>query len=331
MFVYAVALWWLDRYEKEPLHLLLFAVLWGAVPSVVLSIVLELLVGVPILAFARNQLVFELLGSVLTAPVIEEFAKGIALVTLFLFSRLELDSPLDGLIYGGMVGFGFAAVENFFYLLAAHVDGGLSGAFDLAILRAGVFGLNHAMYTAFTGLGLALALEVRAGWLKLLLPVVGFGASVFTHAYHNTQATFWGYTPGNTALYYAIIVDLGGVFFLLVIAAWARLLERERIQRFLQLYAPGRLTLPGHQVLLSPLRRSGARWSALLAGDLTRWRVLGRYHRLVSEAAFCWHRANRGDAKAAHKMLLMESKLRAAQEHLGGASSDVGAPKLERE
>ncbi len=35
--VYALLVWWLDRYEKEPLPLLVVAFLWGAVPAVILA------------------------------------------------------------------------------------------------------------------------------------------------------------------------------------------------------------------------------------------------------------------------------------------------------
>lgn len=162
MLIYALALWWLDRFEKEPLHLLALAFLWGAVPSIILSLILEIIFDIPITLLAGSALTYDLLGSSIAAPLIEEGTKAVALVALFLFFRHEIDSPLDGVIYGGMVGFGFAAVENLFYLFGAYAEGGLGGVAWLAFLRAGLFGLNHAMYTGFTGLGIALALEIRS-------------------------------------------------------------------------------------------------------------------------------------------------------------------------
>ena len=35
--------WWLDRYEKEPAHLLAVTFLWGALPAAVLAVTLDLL------------------------------------------------------------------------------------------------------------------------------------------------------------------------------------------------------------------------------------------------------------------------------------------------
>ena len=36
--VYVLFVWWLDRYEKEPLWLLALAFLWGAVPAAIISL-----------------------------------------------------------------------------------------------------------------------------------------------------------------------------------------------------------------------------------------------------------------------------------------------------
>ena len=42
---YILLVWWLDRYEKEPVSLLVLAFVWGAVPSIILSLIAEILVG----------------------------------------------------------------------------------------------------------------------------------------------------------------------------------------------------------------------------------------------------------------------------------------------
>ncbi len=45
MVVYALVVWRLDRWEREPFPLLLAAFLWGAVPSIVFALVAQLLLG----------------------------------------------------------------------------------------------------------------------------------------------------------------------------------------------------------------------------------------------------------------------------------------------
>lgn len=311
MLLYAALLWWLDRYEKEPLGLLGFAFLWGAIPSIILSLILEIIFDVPIMALSgQNALIYNLLGGSLAAPIIEEGTKALAVLGLFIAFPSEIDSPLDGLVYGGMAGFGFAAVENFFYLMTAYDSGGLGGAFGLALLRAGLFGLNHAMYTAFTGLGVALALELRRAWL-IVMPILGLGLAVVTHAYHNTFATFWGFTEGGGALFTAAVGDWAAVLILLVVAIWARWLEGQRIRAYLNQGYANRDQLSSDEVALlaSPWRRRLARWATLFSEGPQRWWKQGRFYHLITEAAFKWHRLRKGDQRSEEKLQRIEAKL----------------------
>ena len=317
MLLYALLLWWLDRYEKEPLHLLAFAFLWGAIPAIILSLLLEVLLDIPILAVSNNALTYDLLGSSFSAPLVEEGVKALAVLSLFLFFRREIDSPLDGLIYGGMTGFGFAAVENFFYLFGAYESGGIAGTLILTFFRAGLFGLNHAMYTGFTGLGLALVLETRRTWLKFLLPPLGLALAVGTHAYHNTLATFWGHLEGSASLVAALIGDWGATLILLLVVIWAKSLERQRIRVFLEGHiVTHHLPLAEVGLLTSPWQRQKTRLRALLKGDMGRWWRLGRYFQVVSEAAFSQHRAGQGDEKSAAKLAKLEQKLQSVRQTL---------------
>lgn len=317
MLLYALLLWWLDRYEKEPLHLLAFAFLWGAIPAIILSLLLEVLLDIPIMAVSNSALTYDLLGSSFSAPLVEEGVKALAVLSLFLFFRREIDSPLDGLIYGGMTGFGFAAVENFFYLFGAYESGGIAGTLILTFFRAGLFGLNHAMYTGFTGLGLALVLETRRTWLKFLLPPLGLALAIGTHAYHNTFSTFWGHLEGSGSLFVALIGDWVATLVLLFVIIWAKSLERRRIQVFLEGYVVTHHLPPAEIGLLtSPWERQKARLRALLKGDVGRWWRLGRYFQVVSEAAFSQHRAGQGDEKSAAKLAKLEQKLQSVRQTL---------------
>src|SRR5207237_381887 len=97
---------------------------------------------------------FDALSSAFSPALFEESAKGIFLIgLLFIFWR-EFDDPLDGIVYGSMVGFGFAMTENLLYFLGAYAEGGISAQIINILLRSGLFGLNHAFFTACTGLAL---------------------------------------------------------------------------------------------------------------------------------------------------------------------------------
>jgi protease PrsW len=317
MVFYAVVLWSLDRYEKEPLSLLVASFLWGAIPSVILALILQIVLDIPLLAVAgSSQLTYDLLGSSVVAPLTEEGVKALALMLLLLVLHREIDSPVDGLIYGGMIGFGFAAVENVFYLLGALAEGGVGGAVGLALLRAGVFGLNHAMYTGFTGLGVALALELRSKWLGALSIMVGFAFSVGAHALHNALATFIAY-GGLMALLLAVVVDWVGVLALVGVAAAAFFVERRRIRAYATtLLAPAGITQDEIAMLLSTFRRRQARLKLLFAGNLRGWWRMHRYQRKVSEAAFAYHRIERGDGRSLERLAKLEQDYRLLRQEL---------------
>jgi RsiW-degrading membrane proteinase PrsW (M82 family) len=191
MVVYALVVWRLDRWEREPFALLLAAFLWGAVPSIVFALVAQLLLGaVPTGAEGEEvSLMSELYEASLIAPLTEELVKGFGVLLIFVFFRREIDSVLDGLIYGSMVGFGFAAVENIFYF-AGQADAG--GLIVLFFLRAFIFGMLHALFTGLTGVGLALGRFSPNLLMKAVWPVLGLGAAMATHALHNYFATLGG-------------------------------------------------------------------------------------------------------------------------------------------
>jgi len=311
MLLYALLLWWLDRYEKEPLGLLVVAFLWGAVPSIVLALIMQVVLDIPVMAISNsNQLTYELLGASVVAPLTEEGIKAFALLLLLLFVRKEIDSPIDGLIYGGVVGSGFAAVENVFYLFGAFTEGGIGGIVGLAFLRAGVFGLNHAMYTAFTGLGVALSLEIKQPLLKVVSVVVGFTMSVGAHALHNALATLTSQS-GLLPLIAAVVVDWAGVLLLLGVAIAAFVIERRRIIHYAEALAAEGVIPPDEvDVLKSTFHRRLSGLEVLVSGDIRKWRLTRRYFNTVTEEAFAWHRMTHGDAKAQPRLAKLQQTSR---------------------
>ncbi len=317
MLVYAAFLWWLDRFEKEPPALLGFAFIWGAIPAVIIALIAEIILDVPISVLSGSAFTYDFLGSAVAAPLVEETAKGLAVLILFIFIRREFDSPVDGLVYGGMAGFGFAAVENFFYFLSAYDEGGMGAVFGLAFLRAFLFGLNHAMFTGFTGVGLAMALEAKRGLGKFLYPILGFALAVGAHAFHNAFATISGYGGGDAPILLAIIGDWGGVLILLIVAWATKRVEAGHIRRFLARPEIAEQIPPGEAaMLISPSRRRAARFSALLHGDVGRWSKLGRYFQRVSDAALNDHRARQGNVAAQKRDARMRAAMFSAREEL---------------
>src|SRR5205823_1358079 len=96
--IYALLLWWLDRYEKEPLPLLFVAFIWGAVPAIVIAILLEVVAGFPLQQIIVEADVRKITEASLIAPIVEEAVKAVILVALFVVSWREFDDVLDGVI-----------------------------------------------------------------------------------------------------------------------------------------------------------------------------------------------------------------------------------------
>jgi RsiW-degrading membrane proteinase PrsW (M82 family) len=248
--IYAVFLWWLDRYEKEPLPLLMVAFVWGAVPAIVLALILELGAGIPLEQVVMTDQTRQITEATLIAPIVEEAVKAVILVVLFLAYWREFDDLLDGVIYGAMVGLGFAMVENVIYLTFTAYEDGPDGAapdvgrmVTLWVFRAGLFGLNHSMFTAFTGAALGLARSLKKRWQRGLVPSLGLGVAMIFHASHNALASMvyvlsQSESEANNGLILGaclgiFVSDWGGLLLILVLAIVSSIREGRVIQHTL--------------------------------------------------------------------------------------------------
>jgi RsiW-degrading membrane proteinase PrsW (M82 family) len=178
----------IDRYEQEPGHLLLATFLWGAVIAASLSFTLNdffhaWVVGVVGEDKARSLTPF------LGAPIIEEASKAVALLILFLLWREEFDDTIDGIVYGALVGVGFAMTENIGYFTLAAVQNGMTGLVQSIYLRSFLGGFNHAAFTAAAGAGLGYARETRSAKMRILAPVIGLIAAILQHIVWNAVAS----------------------------------------------------------------------------------------------------------------------------------------------
>ncbi|MER3486513.1 MAG: hypothetical protein C4345_11640, partial [Chloroflexota bacterium] len=176
----------LDRYEVEPRRALIGAFAWGAVGAVLFSIVAEVLFA-GLLAISVGPSAADVLTITVGAPAIEEAFKGGALLALLWFFRREFDNVLDGLVYGALIGLGFAMTENILYFGAAYLEDGPRGLGELFVARAVLDGLGHAQYTGTTGAAVGWARSrYGRGLGQYLMPMLGYGLAVFQHVLWNT-------------------------------------------------------------------------------------------------------------------------------------------------
>src|SRR3712207_5131439 len=206
--VFLLLIRFLDLYEREPLSVLALMAAWGATGAVALS-----LAGNGIVLALLPPAVRETFGPAVAAPLVEEAAKGLALVVAFSlswwaarrFGFLELEGVTDGIVYAAAVGLGFAFTEDLLYLLNVADERGLGAGLSEYASRVDFFGvgqLGHAVYTAAFGAGLGLATWSRSWGGRLGFPLLGLAAAMLMHAVHNGLPSFalaWRYGLENAA------------------------------------------------------------------------------------------------------------------------------------
>lgn len=192
----AVAIFlWVDRWEPEPGSMLLAAFLWGAGIATIASAVTSLLLDHTWFS-SVGPAASQVLGTVLSAPVFEELFKGLFLLLLLAFRRREFDGLVDGIVYAGLVGVGFAFTENILYLTSAFASDGVSGGIQLFIIRCVLSPFAHPFFTSMIGISIGIAARSTKPVVTVLLPALGYVCAVFLHALWNASAalaplSFW--------------------------------------------------------------------------------------------------------------------------------------------
>ena len=186
MFLYAWFLYYLDRYEKEPHKLLVGMFLWGALIAASAAFIINSVSSIGIYLFTQSDLATRLFSSALIAPLVEETLKGTAVLIVFILFRPEFDSLLDGIVYAGIAALGFAAAENAWYIHQyGYLTNGVQGVLEIALVRVVLVGWQHPFYTAFTGLGFALARQAKTQPWRVVFPLLGWSFAVVFHLLHN--------------------------------------------------------------------------------------------------------------------------------------------------
>lgn len=279
--LFAAILYWMDRYEKEPLFLLGGVFLWGVLVAAGTAFVVNTTLGLGIFMVTNSDLASEIATGSLIAPFVEEIMKGLAVLIVFLFFRNEFDSVLDGIIYAGVVALGFAATENTYYIYSyGYLENGWKGLFFMTLIRIFMVGWQHPFYTAFTGIGLAVS-RLNSRWLvRIGAPILGLGLAMFTHAFHNTMGSF---LSGYEGLAVGAFFDWSGWLFMLGILLWSIWREKQNLQKYLMdEVKAGTISDLQFQTAISPFRQTLARMNAVFSGRYLKTR---RFYQVCGEYA----------------------------------------------
>jgi protease PrsW len=288
--VYVMLLLWIDRYESEPLWMLATAFFWGAVVSVLIAFIFTTSVEIMAAVATHNRQIGENVGVVISAPIVEESCKAFILFILFLW-RDEFDGVVDGIVYAGMVGLGFAMTENVLYYGRAlqHGPETLKAVF---ILRGMAAPFSHPLFTSMTGIGLGWSRESNNGFIKLVAPVLGFMLAVLMHATWNGSAVYGG-DYGFIAAYFGIMAP--ALIITLMVVYFSLRREGRIVRQFLYAdFQNGFFDPQEYEKLCSIRGRMGMSWNALTKQGFSPWRTQMQCNQLASELAFHRSRMARG-------------------------------------
>jgi protease PrsW len=306
---------WLDRYEPEPVRLLVVAWLWGALVATAAALLLQ----------SVDQVVNgsdTAWSSVVVAPVTEEAGKGLFVLLLLWSRRNVIDGLLDGLVYAGLVGIGFAFTENILYFAGAYTGGpqfgagGIESATGLFVLR-GIFSpFAHPLFTSATGVGVGIMVATRNRSLRVAAPVLGYCVAVLLHASWNGSAFLHG---GQLFVLTYLFAMVPGFLVLAGLAMWFRMREGRMLARSLESLA-GYGYLGPHEVpwlARLPARRT-ARKNAALRGGPPAEHLMREYQQQAIELAVLHNRVMRGTAPddSAERGALMVQRLAALRANL---------------
>jgi hypothetical protein len=161
------------------------------------------------------------------------------------------------------VALGFAATEDVFYLISAYDEQGLGYMLGIWFLRVILTGWNHPMFTAFIGIGLAVARLNPNLLVKITAPILGWAVAVILHGvYNGLLSTAEG---GVTLL--AFCVSWVGWIAVFAIILWAIRGERARNRKYLaDEVNAGILSRRQYELAGSALSPTFTRFSALGSG-----------------------------------------------------------------
>ena len=182
LLIVVALVWYLDRYDREPIHMVVAVFLWGATAAPAIA-------GFGFLALQRWGLasgggLSPLVESGVAGPLLEEAAKAIGVVLIVFLTR-DFDNPTDGFVYGTAVGLGFAVTENYLYATGPGSAMDLRGVLTLVVgrttLAAGVHGMASATFGGFLGH----AVLTRKAWQRSAWVVLGLAAAWGLHGSWN--------------------------------------------------------------------------------------------------------------------------------------------------
>ena len=121
-------------------------------------------------------------GAVYLRPITEETLKGLGILLIYLLVAREFDGIIDGIVYAGLIGAGFAFSENILYLGQAYNEYGGEGAHRRRSSCAASWApFGHPLFTSLTGIGIGIAVTARRPVVRVLAILTGWVCAMLLH------------------------------------------------------------------------------------------------------------------------------------------------------
>jgi RsiW-degrading membrane proteinase PrsW (M82 family) len=291
----------IDRFEREPWFLRLAAFLWGAIIAIPAALLIEKKVDTALqslLGSGTSDVVRSAFQG-LNAGVTEETIKGLGLLLLFLILRDEFDNITDGIVYGALIGAGFAMVENFRYFAIDFK----SFPIFLIVYRIVLGWLGHSTFTVCFGAALGYVRHTRVQWRQIAVPLAGYLVALGLHSFFDfvdfQASAALNASPGNSNVTFLSLVALIGDYippflaqmFMLYILIKALAHEAAVIREFLAVeVSNGIVKVDEYALLQNSFQRTRAERRVWRKSGFRQWlRVKALYQTEIGLAFRKWH------------------------------------------
>jgi len=231
LLIVVALVWWFDRYDREPLHLVAVVFLWGASVAPTVSVMAVTALG----RVVDGSFPAASLGVIdisILAPFVEETAKAVGVLLVVLLTD-KFDNPTDGVVYGTAVGLGFAVTENIVFALGALPESSGTGGILMLVggrtlLSAGVHALSSAVFGGLVGYAVwSPKRAARLGW-----SCAGLALAIALHSAWNTALLYVGpFSPDGTLRGWLAFLPSLYVVYVVILTAFLhsehRILKRE--------------------------------------------------------------------------------------------------------
>jgi protease PrsW len=313
---------WADRFRPQRFWVWLMTFGWGACVATYVSAQINTWAAAQLSIIGDGDPATGPRAAIFVAPFVEEAAKATVLFWLAILMRYQWVSRLSGIVLAGLSGAAFAFTENILYYgrvyrYAARTFGEippLEALQDLFVVRGVMTFFGHPLFTAMTGIGLAVALRSKSKIVRVVAPLAGFCIASFLHMAFNTAATL---LSGTSLLFIyvgvALPVVLGMIIFVVRQLRREGRLIRDRLGDYVRVGWLAESDPPP----LSRLRtRTRALWHAIFLGPDAFLATI-RLQRAVTELAYLRDAITRGvvDQTGLLREKALLAKVRAVRGH----------------